>query len=359
MRSRGRWRPGRWRLLGLAALALGAIAGCGPRGDAAPQAAAPAPAGAEGTPAPARTSVAASLAVIGSVSMVVPVTQQLGLFEQHGLDVTVTYIQSGQRTAASVLAGETPIGFSGGNPVISTQASGGDLVSMALFVPRFTYEIMAGPDIQRPEQLRGGRLSSSSRGGTADMAVQYLAERWGMKIDEDFQVLVTGGIAERLAVLETGQAQAAVLEPPYSLLARRAGFHSLINLREVDYEAPSFGLIASRAWIAANEDTARRFVRATTEGVARIKTDRAAVRPVLMREYKVDDPEIVEDMLDEVGEKVMPRAPYPVAKAFENTIRNVALTTPEVAHLRAEDMVEPRFVREMEEDGFLKRLYGE
>jgi hypothetical protein len=78
-----------------------------------------------------------------------------------------------------------------------------------------------------------------------------------------------------------------------------------------------------------------------------------------MREYKVDDPEIVEDMLDEVGEKVMPRAPYPVAKAFENTIRNVALTTPEVAHLRAEDMVEPRFVREMEEDGFLKRLYGE
>ena len=35
----------------------------------------------------------------------------------------------GQRTAASVLTGETPIGFAGGNPVISTQASGGDLVA--------------------------------------------------------------------------------------------------------------------------------------------------------------------------------------------------------------------------------------
>src|SRR5262245_13267792 len=103
MRSQRRRYPGRFWLLGLAALALAGTAGCRPRGDTAAESAAPARASAGGAPAPACASVAAALAVIGSVSMVVPVTQQLGLFEQHGLDVNVTYIQSGQRTAASVL----------------------------------------------------------------------------------------------------------------------------------------------------------------------------------------------------------------------------------------------------------------
>ena len=352
--------PRRASLVLFASIMLASVACAAP--SAAPTAerasAPPAPAP-SGATAPQRTPVSAGLAVIGSVSMVVPVTQQLGLFEEQGLDATVTYIQGGARTAASVLAGETPIGFAGGQPVISTQLNGGDLVSIALFVPRFTYEIMAGPGLERPEQLRGGRLSSSARGGTADMAVQHVAELWGMKADEDFQVLATGGIAERLAALESGQVQAAVVEPPYSVLSRRAGFHSLINLRDSDYQAPSFGLITTRAYIASNEDTVRRFVRATTTAIQRIKTDRAAVREVLAREFKIDDPEIVEDMLVEVGDKLMPRAPYPSVRAFENTLRNLALTEPEVARLRAEDLVEPRFIREMEEDGFLRRLYGE
>jgi hypothetical protein len=43
---------------------------------------------------------------------------------------------------------------------------------------------------------------------------------------------------------------------------------------------------------------------------------------------------------------------------FENTIRNLALTTPEVAQLRVDDLIEPRFIREMEDDGFIRGLYG-
>src|SRR5205085_3145169 len=127
----------------------------------APAVPASAPAGAPAAP-PALIPLAAANPVIGSVSMIVPVTTRLGLFQEYGLDATVAYIQSGQRTAASVIAGETPIAFSGGQPVISTQASGGDMVSVAIFVPRFTYDIQVTQAVERPEQLRGGLISSSS-----------------------------------------------------------------------------------------------------------------------------------------------------------------------------------------------------
>ncbi len=351
--------------LGLGAL-FGSLLACQPtRGAPATAPAAPAPtapaASAPSAPAapPPLTKLAAANPVIGAVSMVVPVTERLGLFQQHGLDVTVTYIQSGARTAASVIAGDTPIAFAGGQPVIGTQASGGDLVAVATFVPRFTYDIQVTPNIERPEQLRGGLIASSSRGGTADMALQYLAELWGMKLDEDLQVLATGGQPERLAALESGQVQAAMVEPPFSLIARRAGFRTLINLRESDYEAPSYGVITTRAYIASHEDNVRRFLRATVEGIHRIKTDPEGVLPIIVAEYKLDDPELAREMLTEVGQKVMARAPYPTVRGFENTLRNLALSNPEVARLRVEDLIEPRFIREMEEDGFLRRLYGD
>jgi len=225
-------------------------------------------------------------------------------------------------------------------------------------VPRFTYDVQVAANIERPEQLRGGLISSSARGGTADLALQYLAEQWGLKLDEDLQVLATGGQPERLAALETGQVQAAMIEPPFSLAAQRMGFRTLVNLRDVDYEAPSYGVITSRAYIATDEDVVRRFLRATVDGVRYLKTDPERVVPLLVEEYKLDEPQMAREMLAEVAQKLMPRAPYPSARAFENTLRNMALTNPEVARLRVEDLAEPRFIREMEEDGFLRQLYG-
>ncbi|HZR98263.1 MAG TPA: ABC transporter substrate-binding protein, partial [Chloroflexota bacterium] len=150
-----------------------------------------------------------------------------------------------------------------------------------------------------------------------------------------------------------------MVEPPFSLIAHRMGFRTIINLRDSDYEAPSYGVITTRAYIASHEDVVRRFLRATVAGVHRLKTDPEGLLPLLMEEYKLDDPELAREMLSEVAQKIMPRAPYPTPKMFENTLRNLALITPEVAQLRVEDLIEPRFIREMEEGGFIRRLYGE
>src|SRR3712207_5592789 len=100
-------------------------------------------------------------------------------------------------------------------------------------------------------------------------------------------------------------------------------------------------MITTRSYNANNEEAVRLFVRATAAVINRLTHARAPVRPLLAQEYKADDLEIIDDMLTEIGGKVMPRAPYPTVLAFENTIRTVALTTPEVARLRAEDMIEP------------------
>ena len=68
----------------------------------------------------------------------------------------------------------------------------------------------------------------------------------------------------------SGNVQAARVEPPFSLIARRMGFRTLVNLRESDYEAPSYGVVTTRAYIASNEEVVRRFLRATVAGLSAV-----------------------------------------------------------------------------------------
>jgi ABC-type nitrate/sulfonate/bicarbonate transport system substrate-binding protein len=289
--------------------------------------------------------------------MVVPVTERLGLFQQHGLDVTVTYIQSGARTAASVIAGDTPIAFAGGQPVIGTQLSGGDLVAVATFVPRFTYDIQVTPNIERPEQLRGGLIASSSRGGTADMALQYLAELWGMKLDEDLQVLATGGQPERLAALESGQVQAALVSELAGVDLRRRGYSWLLDLGALDAEYSHHGLTVTRTFLEERPDQARRFVRAVVQAMGQFVQDPAMAKRVLRRYTREHDPEVLEAVWQMHATRYLRRAPYTTPAAVQLLLEELAPRYSRALTADPAEFYDNTLVRELDESGFLASVY--
>lgn len=53
------------------------------------------------------------------------VAQEAGIRQKHGLNVQLVYVSSGSRAMSALLAGETPILFSAGNPGVSAALGGG------------------------------------------------------------------------------------------------------------------------------------------------------------------------------------------------------------------------------------------
>lgn len=78
-----------------------------------------------------------------------------GVFRKYGLDITLVYIPSAPQVVRVMLAGDSPISFTGGAPVVNANLSGADLVLIggAANVPAFY--LMAFPEIRRIQDLKG------------------------------------------------------------------------------------------------------------------------------------------------------------------------------------------------------------
>ena len=50
------------------------------------------------------------------------------------------------------------------------------------------------------------------------------------------------------------------------------------------------------------------------------------------------------------------RKPYPSLEAMRNIQRLMALQNPKVAGVRVEELIEPRFIRKLDESGFIDKV---
>jgi hypothetical protein len=52
------------------------------------------------------------------------------------------------------------------------------------------------------------------------------------------------------------------------------------------------------------------------------------------------------------------RKPYPTVEGLRNAQRLMAMQNPKIATIKVEELVDARFVRKLDESGFIDRLYA-
>src|SRR5689334_4721153 len=143
------------RLAAGGVLLLAGLTACGAPAAAPnrPNAAAAPAAGPTAAPTPQRLK--AVLSTLSADASPVVVAQEGGFASRHGLDLEVVVARSGSEAMAALLSQDAPIGSIGGNALINAAAGGGELLMVAQQKTRFTYQIMAGPELNSPADLRG------------------------------------------------------------------------------------------------------------------------------------------------------------------------------------------------------------
>ncbi len=366
-----RMPPARWArspfAAALAALLLSllvSLGACRAPAASAPREAGPAAVATTATPGAAADGAAPRhvktvLSTLSSDSSPVVVAQEAGFAGQHGLDLEIVVARSGAEAMAALLSQDAPIGSIGGNALINASAGGADLVMVAQQRLRFTYQVMAGPDLTSPADLRGKRLGVADVGGSSDLAAQYLLDKFGLRRGEDVAVVSLGSQNERLGGLQAGAVSAAMLQAPFTAGARKAGYHVIFDYAEEDYEVPSSGIVTSRAFARDQEDTVQRFVAALVDAIHYFKTDREGTKAIVGRFLKQDDPEILDEIYRESSGRAMPETPYPSRRALANALEQIGAQNDAVARLRPEDLMDDHFVRALDESGYVKALYGQ
>jgi ABC-type nitrate/sulfonate/bicarbonate transport system substrate-binding protein len=142
---------------------------------------------------------------------------------------------------------------------------------------------------------------------------------------------------------------------PDNFRAEKAGYYNLVSVR-LPYQ--NVGVATTRAFIRENPDIVRRYVRSQVEAVHRIKTDRAFGIKVLSKYLSLQDKEILERSYDDASaDDKLPQKQYPTLEGIKNILDPLAGNDPKAKAAKPEDFVDMRFIKELEESGFIDELY--
>jgi NitT/TauT family transport system substrate-binding protein len=272
--------------------------------------------------------------------------QHEGLFKKNGLDIELIHIPSSSRGIQAILAGEIAFSFMDGSNAAQANLKGANLALVAGATNRQVFSLMAKADFKRIADLRGKKIGITRVGSSTHTSALYALGAAGLK-PADYQLLPLLEVPNIYTALAAGQIDAGVMSPPTNARAKRSGFVELMNIAKEGPEFVSVAVGTSRSYIKANEDIVRRVVRAYAEGVQMFKTNKAAALRMIQKQLKVSDPEIQEDTYNQFRE-YLEYPPYVSSKGMEAVLAEIADKDPAAKRIKPEDMMEMRFVAELD-----------
>src|SRR6266576_2136999 len=289
-------------------------------------------------------------------SSVIWVAKDTKIFDKHGIDATVIFISGSVRGIQSILAGEILIGEGGGPGLASARLAGGDVVAIAGSVNVLPYYLVAQPNIKKAEDLKGKIGGNHIAGTTAEFALKVGLKKIGIDPQKDVNLRVIGGAIERMVALQKGIVNFTVVTEAGKAMAEKLGYPTVVDMVALQIPFPQNGIYTSTKLIRSNPDFIRRYMRAYVEAIHYYKTHKEDTMKIMRKYSRVEERKILEEAWD-WHSKFMPEAPYPPADGYQLILQDMAEKNPKAAQVNIKDYLDTRFVKELEDSGFIKGLY--
>jgi NitT/TauT family transport system substrate-binding protein len=277
-----------------------------------------------------------------------------GIFKKYGLDVELIYLEGGSKSVQGLLSNEVQIALSSADAAVNAKLKGADVVAIAGCFDRYFFQLYARPGMKSVADLKGKVVAASGAGASSEAAAKAGLLANGLT-SSDYKMAYLGSTSARLAALETGAVDAAVISPPEGLKASKAGFVQVLNMIEMDLPGGYCTMNARKSWVDANQEAARRFAKGYAEGIAVAKQNKAMAEKYIGLYTKNTDA----DLLNEsylLSVPLMKQVPYPPLQVVKEIITKS--TAPEAKNAKAEDFIDTRFMKELDDNGFIAKLYN-
>ena len=223
---------------------------------------------AAGGPAAAADKIV--LGMIGAGSTVhwpTYIATEKGFYAKRGLELDIIVVPSNSAMQQQIAAGALDIGVSAGSPdPIRAVDKGSPAVILRIDSIASPYAIVSKPEIKTPADLKGRTISLDGPKGITRAYFDRVMAPTGLK-EGDFDLVFQGATPARLAALQSGAADAAMLTSPFDSYAEAKGFKQLVLVNDVVKDIPFGVSVGNRPWVLGNQDVVQKFFAAYREGV--------------------------------------------------------------------------------------------
>lgn len=305
------------------------------------------------------TRIAAGYASLSSAQLPLWMAKEKGLFARNGLDVQAVLL-TGVTPIMALLAADTPITQIAGIGIVNSAIGGSDAVMIAGGTVTLDWWLMSRPEIKTAAQLKGGSVAVSTFGTASDFIARFALQKIGLVPEKDVSMIQLGDPIMRQAALEGNRVQATVHVAPSTFAAQKKGFNLLADVAALGLPYQHTGVATTRKYIREHPEIVRAFIKSYVEAVYQLKSDRKSGLAVLAKYMGgIKDREILEKTYDRaVADHIMPRKQYPTLPGIKMILDSLAVKDPRAAKAKPEDFVDMRFIKELDESGFIDRLYA-
>ena len=286
------------------------------------------------------------------------IAHEAGLFKKYNLDFQLVYIASSGMVTAAMLGGDAEMSLTGGVGNVRAYVQGAtDLVFVGGVKNVMTQSIVAGGKLKKPEDLKGKQIAVSRIGSNTHYFTIQALRRFGMEPGRDFSFIQSGGDPESLAALLSKNIEVATMTAPSDAKALAEGYHYVVygpDLR-IPYVATTF--VTKRSVIAKRPQVIGQFMRAMAEAAKILHTDKEFVYKVLGKYLRLTDRTILDSAYNAESKALEPRLVLK-SEALQAILDEVAQVDSRAKKVKPQELMDMRYVEEMEKSGFLDKLWA-
>jgi ABC-type nitrate/sulfonate/bicarbonate transport system substrate-binding protein len=220
------------------------------------------------------------------------VAQSQGIFAKYGIDAELVVEPGSEKLRSDLASGEGDVAFIAADNAVAMVDSGAGNVVIVMGGESSVNELIAQPEIKSIADLRGRKALVDAPNTAYALQLKKILLVNGLQPGKDVEIKSVGSTPYRLQGLKDDKENAAaILNPPFSILAKHAGLVSLgsvLKLLGADQDRATFAL---RPWAVSHSDLLEKYLAGYIEGQRWLMApaNKSLVVALLMKESNVTE----------------------------------------------------------------------
>jgi len=209
-----------------------------------------------------------------------------GLYRKEGIDLQFRVLR-GELAVSAIVGGKDVDFMYGAGTAITAAVRGLPMKVVSHDFKSLLFYLMGNPNIQSGQDLKGKKVAVASLSGTGALATRASLRALGIDPDKDVTLIVIGAASIRMAALEAGSVEAAIMPVPWNFRLTQKGFKELIFTGKV-LTQPLTGIATSRERIERNPEQIKKMLRGFLRSLKAVKEDKKDVVEFIGRRFGLD-----------------------------------------------------------------------
>jgi len=274
------------------------------------------------------------------------IAKEAGFYKKYGLDAELIFINGSTRGIQSLIAGDLDFTGAVGTSAINGQLAGGDIFIIDSLVNTLPYYIVGKPTIKSPEDLKGRTLATHIPGTSADFAVRLALRKFGIDY-KDIKAIMVGGSPARVAAVINGQTDFTMVTEPGKLQGENAGMKVIIDMAKLRIPFQFSCTVTAGKLIRERPKTVEGMVKVLADAVHFFKTNKKESIRIMAKYTRGATHKVLEGSWDAYSE-LLEEDLRPTLEGLSDTLAVQAAWDPKAGKAKAQDMVDLRFVNNLE-----------